>query len=220
LLVFSSPLVHLSPLWCSSSSTYQCLFIFSLHWLTSSYVGALTCLLHLGIHCLCVIISLYVFLLVIVFCLFCKFFLPWKILHLCCIWLKRSCPTMFFLFATFRWSNASLFCYIVLQYIGCFLCFFLYFLFSLCCWVGVVNICILFSLLSIIRRSWSSYSPILESSCFFLLYFVEMCICYGVLVCCTSLKCAFLAMVFFFVECIIVLLLCDAIHLIMMQWLF
>lgn len=119
---------------------------------------------------------------------------------------------MFFLFATFCWSNASLFCYIVLQYIGCFLCFFLYFLFSLCCWVGVVNICILSSLLSIIRRSWSSYSPILALSCFFLLYFVEMCISYGVLVCCISLKCAFFAMVFFFVECIIVLLLCDAIH--------
>jgi len=85
-------------------------------------------------------------------------------------------------------------------------------LFSLCCCVGVVNICILFSLLSTIRRSWSSYSPILASCCFFLLYFVEMCISYGVLVCCISLKCAFLAMIFFFVECIIVLLLCDAIH--------
>jgi hypothetical protein len=119
---------------------------------------------------------------------------------------------MFFLFATFCWSNASLFCYIVLQYIGCFLCFFLYFLFSLCCWVGVVNICILSSLLSIIRRSWSSYSPILASCCFFLLYFVELCISYGVFVCCISLKCACLAMIFFFVECIIVLLLCDAIH--------
>lgn len=32
---------------------------FSLHWLTSSYVGALTHLLHLGIHCLCVIICFF-----------------------------------------------------------------------------------------------------------------------------------------------------------------
>jgi hypothetical protein len=39
-----------------------------------------------------------------------------------------------------------------------------------------------------------------------------MCISYGVLVCCISLKCAFLAMIFFFVECIIVLLFFDAIH--------
>jgi hypothetical protein len=39
-----------------------------------------------------------------------------------------------------------------------------------------------------------------------------MCISYGVLVCCISLKCAFFAMVFFFVESVIVLLLCAAIH--------
>jgi hypothetical protein len=112
---------------------------------------------------------------------------------------------------SFCWSNASLFCYIVLQCIGCFVCFVIYFLFSLCCCVGVVKICILSSLLSIVRRSWSSYSPILASF-FFLLYFVEMCISYGVLVCCISLKCAFLTMVFFFVECVIVWLLCATIH--------
>jgi len=47
---------------------------------------------------------------------------------------------------------------------------------------------------------------------FFSIVFVELCISYGVLVCCISLKCACLAMIFFFVECIIVLLLCDAIH--------
>lgn len=126
--------------------------------------------------------------------------MSYNVLPFCYILLKCLSFVALFLSIAFCWSNASLFCYIVLQYIGCFLCFFLYFLFFLCCCPGVVNICILSSLLFIIRRSWSSYSPILASSCFFLMYFVEMCISYGVLVCCISLKSAFLAMAFFFVN--------------------
>jgi hypothetical protein len=97
---------------------------FSLHWLIASYASALTRLLHLGTHCLCVIICIFAchFLFSHCFLLVLQVFYSLAnssfMLHLIDTFMSYNVLP----FATFCWSNALLFCYIVLQYIGCFFC--------------------------------------------------------------------------------------------------
>ncbi len=98
LLVFSSPLVHLSPLWCSSSSTYQCLlssFLFALAyflicWCFNSYVASWQSLF----MCHYMFFCLSFFFLIVFFACFASFFFLGK----------------FFIYVAFNWNVHVLQC--------------------------------------------------------------------------------------------------------------